>query len=151
MKRFGTSGGDSDKNLCRGSCSFPFYGRTPATIGNSTALGTGRYLFVTCALRGGGSVLANPKFLKQSRRPWLNSKDGSVLAGVRLCLTTHICNHPRRIGIFRRYFSGRIKRLVERLGSQLWEWQRGCFDRLCGRTRICTTSGFTWNRSGSGD
>jgi REP element-mobilizing transposase RayT len=88
--------------------------------------------FVTICPKDRRPVLANATVFSAMKQTIAQLKRWQVLAGVVMPDHAHLIVSPvddRDLSIGD--FSAAFKRLLRReLGSQTWEWQRGCFDRL---------------------
>jgi putative transposase len=88
--------------------------------------------FVTMCVDSRDHVLANTKVFAAMKPTISQLKRWSVLAGVVMPDHVHWIVSPigdRELSIGD--FSTGFKRLLQKeLGTQSWEWQRGCFDRL---------------------
>jgi putative transposase len=88
--------------------------------------------FVTLCVKDRRAVLANPKVFAAIKISIVELRRWRVLAGVIMPDHSHWIVSPAEnrdlsVGDFATGF----KRLLRKtLGSQSWEWQRGCFDRL---------------------
>ena len=88
--------------------------------------------FVTLCVKDRRNVLANPDVLEVIQATIDQLRKWRVLAGVIMPDHSHWIVSPigdRELSVGD--FSEGFKRVLrKRLGSQPWEWQRGCFDRL---------------------
>jgi len=88
--------------------------------------------FVTLCVKGRRNLLANPKIFGAIKSAIIQLRKWHVMAAVIMPNHIHIIISPAEerelsVGDFAMGF----KRLLRKaLGSQAWEWQRGCFDRL---------------------
>jgi putative transposase len=88
--------------------------------------------FVTLCVKNRRAVLANPKVFAAVKISIVELRRWRVLAGVIMPDHSHWIVSPAEnrdlsVGDFATGF----KRLLRKtLGSQSWDWQRGCFDRL---------------------
>jgi putative transposase len=88
--------------------------------------------FVTLCVKDRRNVLANPDVFEVIQATIDQLRKWRVLAGVIMPDHSHWIVSPigdRELSVGD--FSEGFKRVLrKRLGSQPWEWQRGCFDRL---------------------
>jgi putative transposase len=88
--------------------------------------------FVTLCIEGRRPVLANSYTLEAIKNAVAQLRRWEVMAAVIMPDHAHMIVAPiedRDLSIGD--FAGAFKRLLRKsLGSQDWEWQRGCFDRL---------------------
>jgi len=88
--------------------------------------------FVTLCVEDRRKVLANPKLFEAIKATVTQLRRWRVLAGVIMPDHTHWIVSPMEdrelsVGDFATGFKRTLRKT---LGSQPWEWQRGCFDRL---------------------
>jgi REP element-mobilizing transposase RayT len=88
--------------------------------------------FVTLCVRNRREVLANPRVFAATKVAIRGLRKWQVLAGVIMPDHVHWIVSPREdrelsVGDFTTGFKRSLRKT---LGSQHWEWQRGCFDRL---------------------
>jgi REP element-mobilizing transposase RayT len=88
--------------------------------------------FVTLCVKGRRKVLANARVLEAIKATITKLRRWHVLAGVVMPDHVHWIVAPREnrdlsVGDFATGFKRTLRKT---LGSQPWEWQRGCFDRL---------------------
>ena len=88
--------------------------------------------FVTMCVRDRGQVLANMSVFEAIKKTIAQLRRWRVLAGVIMPDHSHwIVSPVEDRGLSVGDFSTGFKRVLRKtLGSQSWEWQRGCFDRL---------------------
>ena len=88
--------------------------------------------FVTLCVKDRRKVLANAKMFDAVKRAIQELRRWDVLAAVIMPEHVHFIVGPREDrGLSIGDFATGLKRLVRKsLGSQGWEWQRGCFDHL---------------------
>jgi len=88
--------------------------------------------FVTLCVEDRRKVLANPKTFEAIKATVIQLRRWRVLAGVIMPDHTHWIVSPmedRELSVGD--FATGFKRILRKtLGSQPWEWQRGCFDRI---------------------
>ena len=90
------------------------------------------YFVTMCVKNRHSGVLANARVFEASKTTIEQLRKWRVLAGVIMPDHAHwivspIGDRARSVGDF----SNGFKRVLRKtLGSQPWEWQRGCFDRL---------------------
>ena len=88
--------------------------------------------FVTLCVEDRRKVLANPKTFEAIKATVIQLRRWRVLAGVIMPDHAHwivapIEDRELSVGDFATGFKRTLRKT---LGSQPWEWQRGCFDRL---------------------
>jgi REP element-mobilizing transposase RayT len=90
--------------------------------------------FVTLCVQGRRRVLANLQALEAFKKVIAELRRWEVLAAVIMPDHAHVIVGPTEDrGLSIGDFVGGFKRLLcKSLGSQDWQWQRGCFDRLLG-------------------
>jgi putative transposase len=88
--------------------------------------------FVTLCVKGRRKALANAKMFDAIKTAIQELRRWDVLAAVIMPEHVHFIVGPREDrGLSIGDFATDLKRLVRKsLGSQNWEWQRGCFDHL---------------------
>jgi REP element-mobilizing transposase RayT len=88
--------------------------------------------FVTMCVRDRRQVLANMSVFEAIKKTIAQLRRWRVLAGVIMPDHSHwIVSPVEDRGLSVGDFSTGFKRVLRKtLGSQSWEWQRGCFDRL---------------------
>jgi REP element-mobilizing transposase RayT len=88
--------------------------------------------FVTMCVRDRGQVLANMSVFEAIKKTIAQLRRWRVLAGVIMPDHSHwIVSPVEDRGLSVGDFSTGFKRVLRKtLGSQSWEWQRRCFDRL---------------------
>jgi REP element-mobilizing transposase RayT len=88
--------------------------------------------FVTLCVKDRREILANTKVFEAMKATSAALRRWHVLAGVIMPDHTHWIVSPiEDCGLSVGDFSTGFKRVLRKtLGSQPWEWQRGCFDRL---------------------
>jgi len=88
--------------------------------------------FVTMCVKDRRQVLANKSVFEAIKKTIAQLRRWRVLAGVIMPDHSHwIVSPVENRGLSVGDFSTGFKRVLRKtLGSQSWEWQRGCFDRL---------------------
>jgi putative transposase len=88
--------------------------------------------FVTMCVKDRHQVLAKPTVFEVMKETIAQLRKWHVLAGIVMPDHAHwIVSPVEDRGLSVGDFSHGFKRVLQkRLGSQPWEWQRGCFDRL---------------------
>jgi putative transposase len=88
--------------------------------------------FVTLCVEDRRNVLANAETFEAIKRAIAGLQKWEVLAAVVMPDHVHVIVTPvEDRGLSVGDFAAGFKRLLRKaLGSQTWEWQRGCFDRL---------------------
>ena len=88
--------------------------------------------FVTLCVKDRRKVLANPKMFQAIKATVAQLCRWHLLAAVIMPDHAHLIVSPiENRGLSVGDFSTGLKRVLRKtLGSQAWEWQRGCFDRL---------------------
>jgi len=100
--------------------------------------------FVTMCVRDRRQVLANMSVFEAIKKTIAQLRRWRVLAGVIMPDHSHwIVSPVEDRGLSVGDFSTGFKRVLRKtLGSQSWEWQRGCFDRLLRSDVNLATNGF---------
>jgi putative transposase len=88
--------------------------------------------FVTLCVQDRRKVLANAETFKAIKKAIVGLQKWNVVAAVVMPDHAHLIITPvEDRGLSAGDFATGFKRLLRKtLGSQQWEWQRGCFDRL---------------------